>query len=361
MNNDNEIKTLECVEHIRRRPGVYVGKPGDGSDADDGLYILLKVIINNSVDEFRFGFGKDIVVNLDGNRLSVRDFGRGIDFGRLEHFKEKLVNTGFAHRTVVLVGVGLTVVITLSSEATITSYRRGLMKRITTSRGKIVYIDETQPTKEPDGLLVSFIPDSQIFENYKIRTDYIREALKVYSVCNPGLKLEFDNETFSAPNGMLNLVNELSGTPDKQRAIHIVDDLCDIAFAPANNPGEGKMQSFVNGNPTIMVGTHVKALIDALHTSMKNRISQRILKCDIPADLIICINIKIEEPQFESSTKTRLASRDMSEGGKSIKQYIHELIGGNLPKLFDLNPDLERSFKQAFNRIDNSLHQENYV
>lgn len=127
-----------------------------------------------------------------------------------------------------------------------------------------------------------------------------------------------------------------------------------IAFAPANNPGDGKMQSFVNGNPTTRGGTHVKALIDALYTSMKNRISQRILKCDIPADLIICINIYVEEPQFESCTKTKLASRDMSEGGKSIKQYIHELIGGNLPKLFDLNPDLERSFKQAFNCIDNS-------
>ncbi len=365
MNNDNEITTLEWDEHIRHRPWRYIGKLGDGSEADDGLYILLKEIIDNSVDEFRFGFGKDIVVNLDGNRLSVRDFGRGIDFDMLKHFKEKLVNskdkTGFAHRTVGLVGVGLNVVIALSSETTITSYQRGLMKRITATRGKIVSIDEAQSTKEPDGLLVSFIPDSQIFENYKIRTDYIRDALKIYSVCNPGLRLEFGNETFSAPSGMLNLVNDLSGNPDKQQAIHIVDDLCDIAFAPANNPGEGKMQSFVNGNPTIMGGTHVKALIDALYTSMKNRISQRILKCDIPVDLIICINIKIEEPQFESSTKTRLASRDMSEGGKSIKQYIHELIGGNLPKLFDLNPDLERSFKQAFNRIDNSLHQENYV
>lgn len=214
---------------------MYVGKQGDGSDADDGLYILLKEIIDNSVDEFRFGFGKDIVVNLDGNRLSVRDFCRGIDFDRLEHFKEKLVNckykTGLAHRTVGASGVGLLIVIALSSETTITSYRRGLMKRITTSRGKIVSIDETQPTKEPDGLLVSFIPDSQIFENYKIRTDYIRDALKIYSVCNPGIRLEFGNETFIAPSGMLNLVNELSGNPDNQRAIHIVDDLC-YSFCP---------------------------------------------------------------------------------------------------------------------------------
>lgn len=365
MNDDNEIKTLEWDEHIRRRPGMYVGKHGDGSDPYDGLYILLKEIIDNSVDEFRLGFGKDIVVNIDGNRLSVRDFGRGIDFDRLKNFKEKLVNskdkTGLAYWTVGAVGVGLIIVIALSSEATITSYRRGLMKRITTSRGKIVSIDETQPTKEPDGLSVSFIPDSQIFENYKIRTDYIRDAIKVYSVCNPGLRLEFGNETFNAPIGMLNLVNDLSGTPDIQRAIHIVDGLCDIALAPANNPGEGKMQSFVNGHPTIMGGTHVKALIDALYTSIKNRISQRILKCDIPADLIICINIKVVEPQFESCTKTKLASRDMSEGGKSIKQYIHELIDRKLPELFDLNPDLERSFKRAFNRIENNSHQDNHV
>lgn len=365
MNDDNKIKTLDWDEHIRLRPEMYIGKHGNGSDSDDGLYILLKEVINNSVDEFRFGFGKDIVVNLDGNRLSVRDFGRGIDFDRLEHFKEMLVNskdkTGFAHRTVGLVGVGLTAVITLSSEATITSYQRGLMKCITTSRGKIVSIDETQSTKEPDGLLVSFIPDSLIFENYKIRTDYIREALKVYSVCNPGLRPKFDNETFSAPSGMLNLVNDLSGTPDIQRAVHIVDDLCDIAFAPANNPGEGKMHSFVNGSPTIMGGTHVKALIDVLYTSLKNRISKKIIKCDIPADLIICINIKVVDPQFESCMTTKLSSRDMIEGGKSIKQYIQELIDGKLPELFDLNPDLERSFKGTFNWIDNNSHKDNNV
>lgn len=365
MNDDNRIKTLEWDEHIRLRPGMYIGKHGDGSDPDDGLYILLKEIIDNSVDEYRFGYGENIVVNLDGNRLSVRDFGRGIDFDRLESFKEKLVNskdkTGLSYRTVGEVGVGLNIVIALSSGATITSYRRGLMKRITTSLGKIVSIDETQPTKEPDGLLVSFIPDSQIFKNYKIRTDYVRDALKVYSVCNPGLRLEFGNETFNAPSGMLSLVNDLSGKTDIQGAVHIVDDLCDIAFAPANNPGAGEMQSFVNGSPTILGGTHVKALIDALYSSIKNRISHRILKCDIPADLIICINIYVEKPQFESCTKTRLASRDMSEGGKSIKQYIQELIGRKLPDLFDLNPELERSFKGAFNWIENNSHQDNNV
>lgn len=367
MINDNKIITLEWDDHIRRRPGMYVGKHGDGTEADDGLYILLKEIIDNSVDEYRFCHSEDIIVNLDGDRLTVRDFGRGIDFDRLEHFKEKLVNskdkTGlpYRNRTDGAVGVGLIIVIALSSETSITSYQRGLMKRITTSRGKIVSIDTTQPTNEPDGLLVSFIPDSQIFENYKIRTDHIRDLLKTYAVCNPGLRLKFGCEAFSAPNGMLSLVNDLSENTNMQEVIHIVDEFCDIAFAPANNPGEGKMLSFVNGNPTILGGTHVRALIDVIYIPIKKYISQRILKCDIPADLIICINIKVEDPQFESCTKTRLASRDMSKGGKSIKQYIYELIDENLPKLIILNPDLERSLKYAFNRINNYNHQNNYV
>lgn len=365
MINDNEIITLEWDDHIRRRPGMYIGKHGDGTEADDGLYILLKEIIDNSVDEYRFCHGKDIIVNLEGDRLTVRDFGRGIDFDRLEHFKEKLVNsgdkTGLSHRTVGLVGVGLTVVMALSSETTITSYRKGLKKRITTSRGKIVSIDRTQPSNEPDGLSVCFIPDSQIFGNYKIRADYVRDLLRIYAVCNPGLRLKFGDETFSAPSGMLSLVNNLSENTDKQGVIHIVDDLCDIAFAPANNPGEGKMLSFVNGNPTILAGTHVRALIDAIYVPMKKNISQRILKCDIPADLIICINIKVEDPQFESCTKTRLASRNMSKGGKSIKQYVYELIDGKLPKLIALNPDLESSLKYAFSRINNYNQRNNYV
>ncbi|MDE6214861.1 ATP-binding protein [Bacteroides sp.] len=358
MSNDNKIKTLEWDEHIRLRPGMYVGKQGDGSDADDGLYILLKETINNSIDEFRFGYGEDIIVNLDGNKLTVRDFGRGIDFDRLEHFKEKLVNsndkTGFSHRTVGLDGVGLIVAIALSSESTITSYQGGRMMRITTVRGKVVTIDETQPTNEPDGLSVSFIPDSQIFENYKIRVDYIRNLLKIYSVCNPGMRLRFDNETFYAPDGMLSLANDISGITDGQKAIRIVDNLCDIAIISAINPGGGQIHSFVNGHPTIMGGPHVRALIDAVYADLKKLIPHRVLKCDIPADLIMCINILIKNPQFESCTKIKLASRDMCEGGKSIKQYIHELIGGNLPKLFDLNLDLERSFKRAFNWIDNS-------
>lgn len=365
MIDEKEIITLEWDEYIRRRPGIFVGKHGDDAEADDGLYVLLKEIIDNSVDEYRFCHCKDIIVNLDGDRLNVRDFGRGIDFDRLVHFKEKLVNskdkTELSYRTVGAVGVGLIIVVALSSETSTTSYQRGLMKRITTSRGKIVSIDEAQPSNEPDGLSVSFIPDSQIFENYKIRTNYIRDLLRIYAVCNPGLRLKFGDETFSAPSGMLSLIHDLSENTNRQGETHIVDDLCDIAFAPANNPGEGKMLSFVNGNPTILAGTHVRALIDAIYVPMKKYISQRILKCDIPADLNICINIKVEDPQFESCTKTRLASRDMSKGGKSIKQYVYELIDGNLPKLIALNPDLESSLKYAFRRINNYNHRNNYV
>lgn len=365
MIDEKEIITLEWDEYIRRRPGMFVGKHGDGSEANDGLYILLKEIIDNSVDEYQICHGKNIIVNLEGDRLTIRDFGRGIDFDRLEHYKEKLVNskdkTGLPYRTVGAVGVGLIIVMALSSETTITSYRKGLKKRITTSRGKTVSIDEAQLSNEPDGLSVSFIPDSQIFENYKIRADYIRELLKIYAVCNPGLTLKFGDETFSAPSGMLSLVNDLSENTDMQGEIHIVDDLCDIAFAPANNPGEGKMLSFVNGSPTIQGGTHIRALIDAIYVPMKKYISQRILKCDIPADLNICINIKVEDPQFESCTKTRLASRDISNGGKSIKQYVYELIDGNLPKLIAINPDLESSLKYAFSRINNYNHRNNYV
>ena len=362
MSNDNDVKILEWDEHIRLRPGMYVGKHGDGSDADDGLYVLLKEVIDNSIDEYRFGYGKEIVINLEGNRLTVRDYGRGIDFDRLTNFKQSLMNSNdkesLPNKSVGLTGVGFLTVIALSSEATIISYQKELMKRVTTSRGKIVSIEETQSTNEHDGLSLSFIPDNQIFEHYKIRVNYIRNMLKDYAACNPGIMLRFDNDTFYAPDGMLSLVNDLSGNADSHGAIHIVDDLCDIAIVPANNPGEGLIQSFVNGHPTIMGGTHVRTLVDVIYAGLKKHISHKILKCDIPADLTMCINITIKDPQFESCTKTRLASRDMNEGGKSIKQYVSELIDANLQKQFDFNPVAKRAVIQMFNQI-NSLSYNN--
>lgn len=354
MSSNNATKRLEWDEHIRLRPVMYVGKCGDGSDAEDGLYVLLKEIINNSVDEYHAGFGKEIIVNIDNKRLTVRDFGRGIDFDRLVHFHQEFVNAKdkihIAHRAIGLTGVGFITVVALSSEATIISYQNGLLKRITTSQGKIVSIDDTQSTSEPDGLSVSFIPDNQIFENYTIRVDYLRDLLKQYAVCEPGLKLKFGNEVFYAPFGMLNLIEDLSSGSDTQNGIHIVDELCDIAIAPASNAGDIIVKSFVNGHPTIMAGPHVSFLIDAVYECIKKLVPHRLLKCDLLANLIMCINIKIENPQFESCTRTKLASRDMYEGGKSIKQYITELIETNLSEILKSKPVIKNVLIDALTR-----------
>lgn len=348
MSTDDKTTTLDWNKHIRLRPGMYVGKRGNGSEADDGLYVLVKEIIDNSVDEFREGFGREVTVGLNGNQLTIRDFGRGIDFDRLVNFNQKLVNVndknGMFNRSVGRCGFGIAIVNALSSDMIITSYQKGYVKSIITSRGKIISIDETQPTNEPDGLCVSFTPDNEIFIDYAINANYLREMLKVYAVCNPGLRLGFGQESFYAPQGMLDLLESSLGSTHNSKAIHIVDKYCDLAIAPISNDGKPSIKSFVNGHPTTLGGSHIWSLVDAFYIGMKKLIPQRFLKCDVPANLIICFNIIIENPQFDSCTKSKLASRDMSEDGKTIKQYLLELFEANLPKYFGKDEEIATAF-----------------
>lgn len=347
MDNNEKIKVLTIEEHIRLRPALYVGKLEDGSDADDGLYILLRELIDNSVDEYRAGFGDKIIIDIDNNRFSVRDFGRGLDFDWYEHYFENSIDKG----DVGITCVRLIIVASLSSEMEIISYRSGLMKRVETSRGKVANIDEIVQTNEPDGISISFIPDYHIFKNYSIRIEHIRNLLKQFAICNPKLKLEFCGESFYAPNGMKELITE---TADKQaigHILHIQEELSDIAIAPVISTECPILKAYVNGHPTISGGTHVHALRNALYKSLKQRFSLRLLKCDISVCYHICINIKIEDPIFESCNKDKLDSKKMSNDGIALEEYLVKLLADKIPSFFDKNPLTEKAFVMALTNI----------
>lgn len=345
MNTDSNIINLDLKAYIRRRPGMVVGKIGDGRNEDDGIYVLVKEIINNSVDEFRLGFGKEIIINLNNDSLTIRDFGRGIDFDRLAHFYQKLVNVrdkeGMVNRSVGAFGLGLIIVASLSSEMEITSYQHGLEKTIILSQENNISINEQKNTSEPDGLRVRFTPDNQIFGDYAINANHILEMVKVYAVCNPGLSLKFGRESFYAPQGMLNLLENLVGTDYRSTAVHIVDNICDLAIAPMHIATPPIIKSFVNGQPTTLGGQHEEALTEVLYSSLKRILPESFLNYNSSANLIICFNIVIDEPIFYFTTRTRLTSCDINRDGKTIKQYFSELIEANLH-------DMEKAWSAYF-------------
>lgn len=353
MIEKDEIKAIHYIEHIRHRPGMYIGRLGNGFDANDGLYVLLKEIIDNSVDEFRAGFGDDIIIKFDENRLSVRDFGRGIDFDRFEHFPERLISTDdknhIANKTIGLSGLGLITVVSLSSDMTITGYKKGLMKRIATSRGKTVAIDEAIPTEERDGVSISFIPDNLIFGNYSIQEKHIINLLKQYSVCNPGLRLKFGDMTFHAPDGMKDLLSGIIGSNDSGNLIYIKNERCDIAIAPTDSE-PGIIKSFVNGYPTESGGTDRYELIDALYAALKSRIPFRLLKTDITSRFNMCINLHVENPVFESGNPRRLCSKNLTKDGISIKEHLNQLMTGEIKSFYDTHPEAEKAILQTLSK-----------
>ncbi len=342
--DEGSIKTLDWQEHIRRRPGMYIGKLGDGSASDDGIYVLLKEVMDNSIDEFMMGFGKKIDVNVTNELVSVRDYGRGIPLGKLKDAASKM-NTGAKYdsevfkKSVGLNGVGIKAVNALSSTFCIKAFREGMVKEIVFSEGEVVEEKEIMPSDQPDGTFVSFIPDVEIFRSYRFRNEYIVNMMKNYSFLNAGLVIHFNGERYQSKNGLKDLLEENLEADPLYPVIHLKGDDIEIAMTHGNQYGED-YYSFVNGQHTTQGGTHLMAFREAIVKTIRDFYKKEFDPSDIRASIIAAISIKVEEPVFESQTKTKLGSKDIGPDGPSVRNHVNNFVQKELDNYLHKNQDV---------------------
>lgn len=328
--NEESIQTLNWEEHIRRRPGMYIGKLGDGKSRDDGIYILIKEVIDNSVDEFAMGFGKNIDIKLENKTITIRDYGRGIPFGKLIDVASKM-NTGAKYdskvfqKSVGLNGVGIKAVNALSSYFKISTYRDGQKKTAEFKKGILLSETELVNTESPNGTLVIFTPDEEIFGNYNFVLEYIENMLRNYTYLNTGLNINFNGIRFHSRNGLLDLLQENLNEEPLYPPIHLKDTDFEVAITHGTQYSE-EYFSFVNGQHTTQGGTHLAAFREAFVKTIRDFYKKDYDASDIRQSIIAAISIRIVEPIFESQTKTKLGSKDMEPGGVSIRNYIFDFM-----------------------------------
>ncbi|MEC8614498.1 MAG: DNA topoisomerase IV subunit B [Verrucomicrobiota bacterium] len=343
--NEDSIKSLDWKQHIRMRPGMYIGKLGDGSSSDDGIYILLKEVIDNSIDEFVMGNGKIIEVNIDGSHVSVRDYGRGIPLGRLKDCASK-INTGAKYdseafkKSVGLNGVGIKAVNALSSEFTIQAYRGGKTRCISFSQGEVVSEDKKDRAEKEarDGTALRFDADPEIFGTIRFRDDYVEDMLWNYAYLNSGLTIAYNGKKFKSDKGLHDLLkNKLDGEP-MYPIIHIEDAEIEIAFTHNESYGED-YYSFVNGQHTTMGGTHLAAFRESLAKTIKDFYKKDFDAVDIRTSICAAVSIKVEEPVFESQTKTKLGSQDIGPNGPTVRTFMNNFMKQALDNYLHRNPE----------------------
>ena len=328
----DDIKTLDWKEHIRKRPGMYIGKLGDGSHSDDGIYVILKEVIDNSIDEFAMGFGKQIVVNItDDGTVEVRDYGRGIPLESVVDVSSKM-NTGAKYdsdafkKSVGLNGVGMKATNALSTYFEISSCRNGEKKRVCYSRGEITDDCPICPTDEENGTYVKFVPDKDIFLNYKYNDEFVETMMKNYSFLNTGLTIVYNGQRIHSRNGLVDLLRENMTNDPLYPIMHFTGTDIEVVITHANQYGE-EYYSFVNGQHTTQGGTHLSAFREAVSRTIKEFYGKNFEYSDIRNGMIAAISIKVQEPVFESQTKTKLGSRDMSpDGSLTVAKFIGDFI-----------------------------------
>ena len=328
----DDIKTLEWKEHIRKRPGMYIGKLGDGSHSDDGIYVILKEVIDNSIDEFAMGFGKQIVVNItDDGTVEVRDYGRGIPLESVVDVSSKM-NTGAKYdsdafkKSVGLNGVGMKATNALSKYFEISSCRNGEKKKVCYSRGEITDDCPICPTDEENGTYVKFVPDKDIFLNYKYNDEFVETMMKNYSFLNTGLTIVYNGRRIHSRNGLVDLLRENMTNDPLYPIMHFTGTDIEVVITHANQYGE-EYYSFVNGQHTTQGGTHLSAFREAVSRTIKEFYGKNFEYSDIRNGMVAAISIKVQEPVFESQTKTKLGSRDMSpDGSLTVAKFIGDFI-----------------------------------
>ena len=338
----DDIKTLDWKEHIRKRPGMYIGKLGDGSHSDDGIYVILKEVIDNSIDEFAMGFGKQIVVNItDDGTVEVRDYGRGIPLESVVDVSSKM-NTGAKYdsdafkKSVGLNGVGMKATNALSTYFEISSCRNGEKKKVCYSRGEITDDCPICPTDEENGTYVKFVPDKDIFLNYKYNDEFVETMLKNYSFLNTGLTIVYNGRRIHSRNGLVDLLRENMTNDPLYPIMHFTGTDIEVVITHANQYGE-EYYSFVNGQHTTQGGTHLSAFREAVSRTIKEFYGKNFEYSDIRNGMVAAISIKVQEPVFESQTKTKLGSRDMSpDGSLTVAKFIGDFIKRELDNYLNI-------------------------
>ncbi len=343
---DDNIVHLEWYEHVRRRPGMYIGKLGDGTFADDGIYVLLKEAIDNSIDEFNSGFGKKIEVTVTPEgRVKVRDYGRGIPLGSVAKVASEM-NTGGKYdsesfqKSIGLNGVGIKAVNALSTSMTLTSVRDGQKRRVDFSKGIVIKEYPLEPTTEKNGTTTEFLPDAEIFENFAYHDEFIVQMMKNYSYLCRGLSLVFNGEKFFSENGVVDLLEENITEERLYPIIHLESQDLEIAITHLDNSSE-EYYSFVNGQHTTQGGTHLLAFKEAYVKTIREYFNKNFDVNDIRAGIAAVISIRVQEPVFESQTKTKLGSKDMAPGGNvSVRNFVCDFMSEHLDNYLHRNLDV---------------------
>jgi len=341
--NEDSIKSLDWKEHIRLRPGMYIGKLGNGSSHDDGVYVLLKEVIDNSIDEYVMGHGKKIEIDIEERRVRVRDYGRGIPLGKVIDCVSK-INTGGKYdskafqKSVGLNGVGTKAVNALSSHFTVQSFRDGQSKKVTFAFGDIES-EEDIKTDEENGTLVEFLADDSIFKNYKYILDYVEDQIWNYVYLNAGLSVYLNGKRFYSKNGLLDLLQRKTNEEQlRYPIIHLKGEDIEMALTHDSHYGED-YYSFVNGQHTTQGGTHLSAYKEALVRTLREFYGKQFDPSDIRASIVSAISVRVQEPVFESQTKTKLGSTDVGPDGPTIKSFINDFVKTRLDNYLHKNPE----------------------
>ena len=345
---EDNIKSLDWKEHIRLRPGMYIGKLGDGASADDGIYILIKEILDNCIDEYVMGYGKKIDLLIEDGVVKVRDYGRGIPLGKVVDCVSK-INTGGKYdskafkKSVGLNGVGTKAVNALSQKFTVKSFREGKEKLAQFSLGNITNDAKIKASKDPNGTYIEFVPDTSIFKHYKYRPEYVENQLWNYAYLNAGLRINFNGKTLYSKNGLKDLLERKTDIEQiRYPIIHLKSEDIEIALTHGSSYGE-EYYSFVNGQNTTMGGTHLAAYREAIVKTIRDHFNKNFDSKDVQSAIIGAISVRVEEPVFESQTKTKLGSTHMAPNGATVRTFILDFLRTKLDNYLHENPDAKEA------------------
>ncbi len=354
--DEDSIKSLDWKEHIRLRPGMYIGKLGDGSSPDDGIYVLVKEVLDNCIDEYTMGYGKTVEITIEGKQVTIRDYGRGIPLGKVVDVVSK-INTGAKYdskafqKSVGLNGVGTKAVNALSSYFKVTAVRDGKEKTAEFERGVLVKEHKEGKTDESTGTLVTFVPDDTVFKNFKFLPEFLEGQIWNYCYLNAGLRIVFNGKTYVSKNGLLDLLQRKTNEDENRYPIiHLTGDDIEVAITHNNDYGED-IYSFVNGQHTTQGGTHQQAFREAYVKTIREFFKKDYDASDIRTGIVAAVSVRVVEPVFESQTKTKLGSINVDTNGPSMKQFVSDFFAKELDNFLHKNSSIADALKK---RIEQS-------
>jgi topoisomerase-4 subunit B len=353
---EDSIRSLDWKEHIRLRPGMYIGKLGDGSSPDDGIYVLVKEVMDNCIDEYTMGYGKTVELSIEGKQVTVRDFGRGIPLGKVVDVVSK-INTGAKYdskafqKSVGLNGVGTKAVNALSDFFKVSAFREGKEKTAEFKRGELIKEFKEAKTTEENGTLVTFIPDESVFKHYKYHAEFLENQIWNYCFLNAGLRISFNGKSFVSKNGLLDLLQRKTNEDEiRYPIIHLKGEDIEMSITHNNDYGED-IYSFVNGQHTTQGGTHQQAFREAYVKTLRDFYKKDYDASDMRTGIVAAVSVRVVEPVFESQTKTKLGSVNVEEGGPSMRQFIGDFLNKELDNFLHKNPATAEALKK---RIEQS-------